>query len=157
MQYTQGQLRNATSISVETFRHWKTVLPYLAKKSGHAASFSEGDILALLILKKLTTDCSIKISNLAEVFDEVMYICNTESWSALEKLALCVDLKSNSCRTAPLVEKFTVSDVMIIISLATSVHELRDKLTLLQIENSHKQSIAASHSHDAASALKGHA
>jgi len=141
MQYTQGQLRKAVSIGAETFRHWKTVLPYLSEKSGHSAKFLAGDLLALSLLKKLTNDCSINISNLATVFEEILYLCNTESWDELEKLILYVDVKSASCRTAPVLEKLTVSDVMIVIPLATPVQELHNELIELQSEDTQGQFI----------------
>lgn len=141
VRYTQGQLRKTVSISTETFRHWKTVIPYLSKKSGHSAKFLAGDLLALSILKKLTADCSINVGNLAAVFDEILYLCNTEPWDELEKLVLCIDVKSGTCRTAPVLENLQTSDVMIIMFLATQVQELRSELIEMQEEDTQGQFI----------------
>ncbi len=139
MQYTQGQLRKAVGLTAETYRHWKRVLPPFSSRNGHSAKFLAGDLLAVSILKRLTDVCSIKVGNLAGISDELVNLCNKVSWDELEKLVLHVDLKNDACITTPLLEKFSTSDVCIIVPLATVVFELRAELLEMQTEHAQGQ------------------
>ena len=139
MQYTQGQLRQAVGLTVETYRHWKRVLPPFSSRNGHSAKFLAGDLLAVAILKRLTDVCSIKVGNLSGISDELVYLCNTTPWYELERLVLHVDLKNNACRTAPLIDKTRAPDVYIVVPLAAVVFELRTELLEMQSEDTQGQ------------------
>ena len=45
--FTQDQMRTLTGVSVETVRHWRKTIPYLATKTGKAARFSFAELLGL--------------------------------------------------------------------------------------------------------------
>ena len=141
MQYTQGQLRQAVGLTVETYRHWKRVLPPFSSRNGPSAKFPAGDLLAVAILKRLTDVCSINVGNLSGISDELVHLCNAVSWDELEKLVLYVDLKNNACKTAPLLDKISISDALIVVPLATVVFELRTELLEMQTKYTQGQLI----------------
>ena len=65
MQFTPGQLRETVGISVETFRHWKRVLPPFANRKRYVPSFTIGDLLAGRILRNLTEGCGVRVGHLS--------------------------------------------------------------------------------------------
>jgi hypothetical protein len=65
MQFTPGQLRETVGISVETFRHWKRVLPPFAHRKRYVPCFTIGDLLAGRILRSLTEGCGVRVGHLA--------------------------------------------------------------------------------------------
>lgn len=134
MQYTQGQLRAAVGLSVETYRHWKKVLPVLSSHKGQSAKFHIGDLLAAAVLKQLTTLCSIKIGNLSDISHDLFRLCNTASLSELEKLTIQINLKNNSCIARSSLDKVDSPDIFIIVPLASVVSELREDLLEIQTD-----------------------
>lgn len=53
IQFTQDQMRTVTGVSIETVRHWRKIVPYLATKAGKAARFSFADLLGLAVTNEL--------------------------------------------------------------------------------------------------------
>lgn len=98
MQFSQVQLRSTLGISVETFRHWKRVLPPFAQRKRYTSRFTTGDLLAAAILCRLTDQCGIRVGLLPEISEAAVEICNDGSWAALEGKALVVDVEQRTCR-----------------------------------------------------------
>lgn len=97
VQYTQAQVRETVGLSLETYRHWKRVLPSLATKGGRAASFSIGDLMAASILHRLTETAGVRVGHLSDVSAAIFEICNTSPWAALVGTTLSVDLEQRTC------------------------------------------------------------
>lgn len=53
IQFTQEQARTLTDVSVETIRHWRRVVPYLASKPGKSARFTFSDVVGLAVTREL--------------------------------------------------------------------------------------------------------
>ena len=51
-----------TGIGQEALRHWRRHVPYLAAKSGKAARFSFGDLVALAVTREITEGLGVGIS-----------------------------------------------------------------------------------------------
>ena len=100
MQFTPGQLREVVGISMETFRHWKRVLPPFAKRKRHTPSFTVGDLLAGRILRRLTEGCGVRVVHLTEVTNEIVSVCNMAVWASLEHKSVLIDLVRGTCRLA---------------------------------------------------------
>jgi hypothetical protein len=127
VQFTPGQLREIVGISVETFRHWKRVLPSFSKRKRYVRSFTIGDLLAGGILRQLTEGCGIRIGHLTKVSDEIVRLCNAAAWASLEQKALLIDLVKGTCRLSEPSEN-VADDVILRCMLRPIVRDLRDAL-----------------------------
>lgn len=117
MQFSQGQLREVLGISVETFRHWKRVLPPFAHRKPYTPGYSMGDVLAAGVLHRLTDRCGVRAGHLAEISKTVVNICNTDAWASLESRALVIDVQGNNCRLVRNPNKVDARDVVIVCPL----------------------------------------
>jgi hypothetical protein len=97
LQLTLGQLRKTVSLSKETFRHWRLVLPPLQDRKGRAPSYSSGDAIALTVLHSLTNDWGIQIGSLQRISVEIFRLCNSTPWMTLENNALLIDIGQQQC------------------------------------------------------------
>jgi hypothetical protein len=80
MAFTQLQTRETIGLSVETFRHWRKVLPYLRGRVGREARFSFGDLVTLAGLRCLIDEVGLSIGQLAKSGQEFFDACNRLKW-----------------------------------------------------------------------------
>jgi len=90
--YTPAQLRNVAAISQETFRHWKRALPPLCRGSGRSGRFTAGNLLAVVIIRGLTSDFSIRVGAISPIATPLFGICNATPWPNLERGKLMINL-----------------------------------------------------------------
>lgn len=69
IQFTQDQMRALTGVSVETVRHWRKTIPYLAMKAGKAARFSFADLLGLAVTNELVSSLGVHIGTVSTGVD----------------------------------------------------------------------------------------
>jgi hypothetical protein len=100
LHFTPGQLRATVGLSVETFRHWKRVLPPFGARKGSSSRFSIGDLLAASVLCRLTDGCGVRVGHLTEISRRIVSLANSSSWAALEGKTLVIDLSNETCRIA---------------------------------------------------------
>lgn len=127
MQFSQNQLRDTLGISVETFRHWKRVLPPFAERKRYTSRFSTGDLLAAAVLSRLTNQCGIRVGLLPEISQAAVEICNAGSWTALEGKALVVDVQQRTCRIAEGARD--PADIVIVCPLSPIIAVVRDAMS----------------------------
>lgn len=89
MRYTQSQIRELLSISVDAFRTWRDTIPALAQHKGHAPSFTPGDVVAMAIVAELVRDFGMRVGTVGDRFDQLFQACGGKSWLSLEN---CVAL-----------------------------------------------------------------
>jgi len=128
MQFTPGQLRETVGISVETFRHWKRVLPPFAHRKRYIPCFTVGDLLAGRILRSLTEGCGVRVGHLAQVSEEIVRVSNMAPWAALEDKTLVIDLVKGTCFLSKGYQQGESADVILLCALNPIMHELRDTL-----------------------------
>lgn len=128
MQFTPGQLREAIGISVETFRHWRRVLPSFANRKRYVRSFTTGDLLTARILRQLTEGCGVRVGHLTKVSDEISGVCDATTWAALEQNILLIDLEKGNCRLARPKDDVSSDEVILRCPLGPIVRELREML-----------------------------
>jgi hypothetical protein len=126
--FTPGQLRSTVGLSLETFRHWKRVLPPFSERRGRAPLFSIGDLLAACILRRLTDEAGMRVGHLTRISKEIVRICNSLPWAALEGKILVVDLIADACSLATDQRSEEIPDVTVLCKLAPIMTELRDAL-----------------------------
>lgn len=91
MRYTQSQIRELLSISVDALRTWRDTIPALAAYKGHAPSFTPGDVVAMAIVAELVNDFGVRVGALGDRFDQLFRECRGESWPALETCFVIVE------------------------------------------------------------------
>jgi hypothetical protein len=137
VQYTQAQVRETVGISLETYRHWKRVLPPLAAKGGRATCFSIGDLVASSILHRLTETAGVRVGHLSDVSTAIFEICNTLPWAALVGTTLSVDLEQRTCFAEPTSKSHNGGNLTLSCRLDPILGQLRD--ALLRGQFSHTQ------------------
>lgn len=125
VQFSQGQLRKTLGISVETFRHWKRVLPPFAERKKYTPRYSIGDLLAAGVLHRLTEQCGIRAGCLSEISKAVVEICNRNAWAKLEGKALVVDTRQRTCRVVQSARELATQDVVVICPLRPIMDAVR--------------------------------
>lgn len=83
IQYTQDQMRTLTGVSVETVRHWRKTVPYLASKTGKAAWFTFADLLGLAVTNELVGSLGVHIGTVSAGVDALFRLLATSSALAL--------------------------------------------------------------------------
>jgi len=126
--FTPGQLREIVGLSVETYRHWRRVLPPFLNRRGYAPCFSIGDLLAASILRRLTDNCGVRVGHLKKISAEISRFCNASSWAALEGRMLVVDISGGTCWTVKDQSEARSQDIAISCPLDPILTELRDAL-----------------------------
>ena len=79
-------------LSKEAFRNWKPVLPGFAHGTSRGTSFWPGDVLALIVVQRLTRGCGVRIGSLRTVASTIFVVCHETSWNLLVHRTLIVDL-----------------------------------------------------------------
>ncbi len=90
MRYTQSQIRDLLSISVDAFRTWRDNIPALGIHKGHAPSFTPGDVVAMAILAELVRDFGIRVGAVRDRFDQLFEECHGRSWLSLENCVVLI-------------------------------------------------------------------
>lgn len=94
MRYTQSQVRDLLSISVDALRTWRDAIPALAAHKGHAPSFTPGDVVAMAIVAELIRDFGVRVGTVGGRFDELFKECRGRSWLSLETCIAIIEADS---------------------------------------------------------------
>lgn len=84
MRFTQSQIRELLSLSVDALRTWRDAIPALAAHKGHAPSFTPGDVVAMAIVAELVRDFGVRVGTVGGRFDQLFRECRGKSWLSLE-------------------------------------------------------------------------
>jgi hypothetical protein len=133
VQFSQGQLRETLGISVETFRHWKRVLPPFAERERYTPRYSIGDLLAAGILHRLTDQCGVRVGSLTEISTSMLDICNSNSWTVLKGKTLVVDVRKRACRIQDSAHEVLSEGVVIVCPLRPIIAAVRYALSRQQL------------------------
>ena len=137
MKFTPGQLRSVTSISQETYRHWKKSFPNLERNSGKKPCFSAGDLLSVLVIRQLTQSFRIQVSALREISEHLFLLMNSTPWFNLERSVLLINLPENRLELVSAITPITPSQSILFLPLTDSAKAIRQKL--LADDQLHKQ------------------
>jgi len=84
IQFTQEQTRTLTGVSIETIRHWRKTIPYLASKSGKSSRFTFADVVALSVTNTLVSSLGVQIAALSGGVDAVFRMLATMGPTSLD-------------------------------------------------------------------------
>lgn len=128
MDYSPAYVMELTRLSPETFRHWRKVLPPLARRKGRKR-FSVGDILAILVLKEITSIFCIQIKGFAPVAERLFDICNVLNWESYKDKIMSINFED---LTIDFVNRNTmVSEIpapLILVDISKHITRLKSKL-----------------------------
>ena len=128
VQFTLRQMRETVGLSLETYRHWKHVLPPLATKGGRTPCFKFGELMAASIIHRLTETAGVRVSFLKDVSVDIFNLCNTSSWTALEGATLAIDLKLRTCEFKRTQSSSTNSELVLLCRIDPVLSKLRGLL-----------------------------
>lgn len=134
MLYTQSQIRQLLSISVDALRTWRDAIPALAAHKGHAPSFTPGDVVAMAIVAELVRDFGVRVGTVGSRFDELVRECRGKSWLSLETCVAAIEADSirlidASTSTRPSLDASTLS-----VPCGPIVSRLRSALTATEAD-----------------------
>lgn len=127
VRYTAGQLRDAVSISQETYRHWRKALPVLRRGAGPGPKFTAGDLLATAVVRTLTFDFAIRVSAVSLISPALFETCN-RPWPVLERGKLVVDLAAGDLQLVGIAEPHQPQAPVLIVPLQSSISRIRAAL-----------------------------
>jgi hypothetical protein len=153
MRFTQAQLREAVGLSVETYRHWRSVLPPLTSHKGRAAHFTFGDLVALGVIRRVVEELGVGVSSIALASANLFAECRGEPWLASERRYAVFSLPFRSDPQSPMEGLVDVSGTLvddgdlvqvvaagaIIIPMEPIVTALRTKLLDNEIADARRQ------------------
>lgn len=94
MRYTQSQIRDLLSISVDALRTWREAIPALAAHKGHAPSFTPGDVVAMAIVAELIRDFGVRVGTVGSRLDQLFRECRGKSWLSLETCVVLIEAEN---------------------------------------------------------------
>jgi len=124
MQFNQVQIRDAIGLSVETFRHWKRVLPPFAERR----KYTLGDLLAAGVLRRLTDCCGVRAGRLPEISEVIVEVCNANAWAALSSKTFVIDVQKRTCVLIESASAFPSQDVVVVCPLEGIMVQIQDEL-----------------------------
>ena len=124
MQFSQAQVRNTLGISVETFRHWKRILPPFAERK----KYTLGDLLAAGILRRLTEQGGVRAGYLPEISKAIVEVCNVSEWASLEGKTLIIDIQKKTCVLVKNVRAFPFHGVVVVCQLEGVMAQIQEAL-----------------------------
>lgn len=133
MKFTPGQAQETLQLSQATFRHWKSALPPLAGRNGYSPCFTPGDLLAMAVVKTLTEDAGIRVSNLQGLAVDLFERCS-QPWAALERSVLIFEPRSLRVTSISETQPFALESLMIAVPLRPIITAMRERLLLEQTE-----------------------
>lgn len=125
MPFNQAQVRDTLDISVETFRHWKRVLPPFFERK----KYTLGDLLAAGVLRCLTDQCGVRAGHLSEISKAIVEVCNAGVWASLHGKTLVIDLRKNTCVLVKSARAFPFQEIVVVCPLEGIMAQIQEALS----------------------------
>ncbi|AXO14134.1 hypothetical protein DY252_07770 [Thalassospira indica] len=132
MHYTQSQIRQLLSISVDAFRAWRKAIPALALHKGHAPSFTAGDVVAMAIVVELVRNFGVRVGTVGDRFDQLFKECRERSWLSLENCVALIEADNFRLVDTNVAQRRFPDACTICVPCAPIVMRLRSALTVTE-------------------------
>jgi hypothetical protein len=134
VKFTPSQTQALVGLTAETLRYWKKHLPPIAAKRGHAPCYSRGEVLALIVVRRLVRDFKMDVSVLGANAPKLFEVCSSSSqWPRLVPQWLVVTASGVVSARESLSEPLLV-DPAVVFPVEVAIRELDDKLTAQDAE-----------------------
>jgi hypothetical protein len=134
MRFTQSQIRELLSISVDALRTWRDAIPALAAHKGHAPSFTPGDVVAMAIVAELVKDFGIRIGAVGSRFDQLFRECHGKSWLSLETCVAMIEANNIRLVDAGTTARLSPDTSALCVPCGPIVSRLRSALTATETD-----------------------
>lgn len=134
MRYTQSQIRELLSISVDAFRTWRDAIPALAVHKGHAPSFTPGEVVAMAIVAELIRDFGVRVGTVGDRFDQLFRECRGKSWLSLENCIALIEVDGIRLVNTEVTDRPTPDTSTLCVPCSPIVSRLRAALTASDID-----------------------
>ncbi|EEW24412.1 hypothetical protein [Rhodobacter ferrooxidans] len=134
MRYTQSQIRELLSISVDAFRTWREAIPALAAHKGHAPSFTPGEVVSMAIMAELIRDFGMRVGTVGDRFDQLFKECRGRSWLSLEDCVALIDADSFRLVDVSFVHRRSLDVSTLCVPCAPIIARLRSTLTATEVD-----------------------
>lgn len=128
MKFTPSQTQTLAGLTAETLRYWKKHLRPIAAKRGHAPSYSRGEVLALIVIRRLVRDFKMDVSALGQHAEKLFEVCAGTQWPRLSSRWLIVTAAGEVTSWDDLSEP-GLSEPAVVFPVQAAVSELDEKLT----------------------------
>ncbi|MER9336789.1 hypothetical protein NKJ06_22785 [Mesorhizobium sp. M0293] len=135
MRYTQSQIRELLSISVDAFRTWRDAIPALAMHKGHAPSFTPGDVVAMAIVAELVRDFGVRVSTVGDRFDQLFMECRGRSWLSLENCVALIEVDNLRLVDVNAPHRSSLDASTLSVPCAPIISRLRSALTATETDD----------------------
>jgi hypothetical protein len=133
MRYTQSQIRELLSISVDALRTWRDAIPALALHKGHAPSFRPGDVVAIAVVAEIVRNFGVRVGAMDDRFDQLFKQCGGRSWPSLESCVVLIDADSFRLVDASLASR-ALDVSTLCVPCAPIISRLRAALTATEVD-----------------------
>ena len=134
MRYTQSQIRELLSISVDSFRTWRDAIPALAAHKGHAPSFTPGDVVSMAIVAELVRDFGMRVGTMGDRFDQLFKECRGKSWLSLENCVALIEADNFRLVDASVVHRRSLDASALSVPCAPIIARLSSSLTATEVD-----------------------
>ncbi len=90
IQFTQEQARAITGVSSQALRHWRKLVPYLAKKSGKAARFGFVDLVGIAAIQQIVDNIGVSVGSVQVGIESMLRILAMTRPSELQNTVLVI-------------------------------------------------------------------
>ena len=135
MKLTPSQTQALVGLTAETLRYWKKHLPPIAAKRGHAPCYSRGELLALIVIRRLVRDFKMDVSVIGANAPKLFQVCSSSTqWPRLAPQWLIVTATGEVFARENLSEP-PFAEPAVVFPVEVAVRELDDKLTAQDTES----------------------
>lgn len=127
IQFTQEQARALTGVSVETVRHWRRTIPYLAAKSGKATRFTFADLVGLAAISLMVSSLGVRVTALSDGVDALFRLLGAMNPTSLNDSTILITT-SNACVFEPNSDLNLESNPTLLIALSPLVEIIQRQM-----------------------------
>lgn len=129
MEYSQKQVRSVLGVAEQTLRYWKRSLSPLARKTGKAALFTVGEMLALSVVNQLVHRNKMDVSAIAPVAEELFDFCSRPLQFSRQTSVMWIDLGEKEVAVVRDTKDLPTDRVYLIVPVSKLWSEISENLT----------------------------
>lgn len=126
MKFTPSQALELSNVPPQTLRYWKAHLKPLAQRRGHAPSYTRGDLLALIVIRRLVQDFKMDVNAVIPYAEELFQLCQVTRYHQVSTvLAFTLDSVTMLNELSPVLN---IDIPTIVFPIHVAVQELNTRL-----------------------------
>ena len=128
MKFSPHQVRSILDIKEQTLHYWKQAYPQLVNLRGYGPCYSFGEVLVLLVTKKLVEQLGVDIKNMQPMAKVLFSMCSAPvSLLRDTNKVVCIDVESMTVNLLSAGE-VPVTSITLIVSLHELAQDLQNRI-----------------------------